>query len=65
MGGKFPTGSEDEATSKKINVTMYGKPTKVKGVKATPTKAKCILKVSWKKCLRYLDILSNILTIRI
>lgn len=38
-----------EAASKKINVTVYGKPAKVKGVKASPAKAKRTLKVSWKK----------------
>ncbi len=38
-----------EAASKKINVTVYGKPAKVKGVKSSPAKAKRTVKVSWKK----------------
>lgn len=38
-----------ESASKKINVTVYGKPAKVEGVKVSPAKAKRTVKVSWKK----------------
>lgn len=35
--------------SVKVKVTVYGKPSKVKSIKAKPAKAKRTLKVSWKK----------------
>lgn len=35
--------------SVKVKVTVYGKPSKVKGIKAKPAKEKRTLKVSWKK----------------
>ena len=38
-----------QAASKKINITVYGKPARVKGAAAAPAKGKRTLKVSWKK----------------